>query len=177
MVLILYRFLALLARLAVRSGRSKDLEIIVQRHQVTVLRRPLDRPSINDDDRSLLGAIAAALPRRLREGWIVTPETLLRWHRKRITRHWTQPHKRPGRPSTDRADVTWTQFLRSQAAVACDFATIERPSCAATTCCSSSTSPAVRCSSPASRPTQPGRGRPKPPAPLRPPRTVPDACP
>lgn len=58
---ILYRLLALLARLAVRSGRSKDLEIIVLRHQLTVLRRQVDRPAINDDDRTLLGAIAAAL--------------------------------------------------------------------------------------------------------------------
>ncbi|MCP3938859.1 MAG: hypothetical protein GY708_26215 [Actinomycetia bacterium] len=98
---ILYRFLALLARLAVRSGRSKDLEIFVLRHQLTVLRRQVDRPSINDDDRTLLGAIAAALPRRLREGWIVTPETLLRWHRRRIARRWTQPNRRPGRPSID----------------------------------------------------------------------------
>ena len=88
---ILYRLLAALARLTVRSGRSKDLEIIVLRHQLMVLRRQIDRPELNDDDRSLLGAIAAALPRRLRDGWIVTPETLLRWHRKRIARHWTQP--------------------------------------------------------------------------------------
>ncbi|MCP3994753.1 MAG: transposase [bacterium] len=174
---ILYRFLALLARLAVRSGRSRDLEIIVLRHQLTVLRRQVDRPAINNDDRTLLGAIATALPRRLREAWIVTPETLLRWHRRRIARHWTQPNRRPGRPSIDaavvslivematdnptwgyrritgelkrighivgastvwrilkqhnidpspnRTDVTWTQFLRSQAAVACDFATID----------------------------------------------------
>jgi putative transposase len=174
---ILYRFLTLLARLALRSGRSKNLEIIVLRHQLEVLRRQVDRPAINDDDRTLLGAIAAALPRRLREGWIVTPETLLRWHRKRIARHWTQTQRRPGRPPTNgqvvalivematdnptggyrriagelkraghnvgastvwrilkqnaidpspnRAEVTWTQFLRSQAAVACDFATID----------------------------------------------------
>ena len=88
---ILYRFLTMLARLAVRSGRSKDLEIIVLRHQLTVLRRRVDRPAISDDDRTLLGALASALPRRLREGWIVTPETLLRWHRKRIAQHWTQP--------------------------------------------------------------------------------------
>ena len=74
---ILYRFLAALARLTVRSGRSKDLEIIVLRHQLMVLRRQIDRPELNDDDRCLLGAIAAALPRRLRDGWIVTPETLL----------------------------------------------------------------------------------------------------
>ena len=81
---ILYRFLTSLTRLGVRSGRSKDLEIIVLRHQLSVLRRQVDRPAITDDDRTLLGAIAAALPRPLRHGWLVTPETLLRWHRKRV---------------------------------------------------------------------------------------------
>ena len=60
---ILYRLIAMLARLAVRSGRSKDLEIIVLRHQLTVLRREINRPALNDADRSLLGAIAAALPK------------------------------------------------------------------------------------------------------------------
>ncbi|MCP3855552.1 MAG: integrase [Actinomycetia bacterium] len=90
-VCILYRFLASLARLRVRSGRSKDLEIIVLRHQLSVLRRQTDRPTVNDNDRTLLAAIAAAFPKRLRHGWIVTPETLLRWHRKRVTKHWTQP--------------------------------------------------------------------------------------
>jgi hypothetical protein len=176
---ILYRFLASLARLAVRSGRSKDLEIIVLRHQLTVLRRQVDRPPVTDDDRTLLGAIAAALPHRLRQGWLVTPETLLRWNRRRIARHWTQPpqHQRRGRPPTspelrhlivriatenptwghrriqgelarlghtiakttvwqiltengvdpspNRSKVTWTEFLHSQAAVACDFFTVD----------------------------------------------------
>jgi len=72
----------MLARLAVRSGRSKDLEIIVLRHQLGVLRRQINRPAINDDDRTLLGAIGSARPRPRRGGWIVTPETLLRWHRR-----------------------------------------------------------------------------------------------
>ena len=80
------RGLTSLARLAVRSGRSKDLEIIVLRHQLQVLRRQVDRARFNDDDRTLLGATGAALPRPLRHGWIITPETLLRWHRKRIAR-------------------------------------------------------------------------------------------
>jgi hypothetical protein len=97
---ILYRFIATMARLAVRSGRSKDLEIVVLRHQLAVLRRHTDRPDLTDNDRTLLGAIAAALPRRLREGWLVTPDTLLRWHRRRVTRHWTQPPRPPGRPPT-----------------------------------------------------------------------------
>ncbi|MDA3039866.1 MAG: integrase [Actinomycetota bacterium] len=174
---ILYRFLASLARLTVRSGRSKDIEIMVLRHQLAVLRRQHDRPTLTDDDRSLLGAVAQALPRPHRHGWLVTPDTPLRWHRRRIARHWTQPVQTPRRPSTraetrrliieiatqnptwgyrrlhgelgglghnvaastfwrtlknhgtdpapQRSTVTWTQFLRSQAAVACDFATID----------------------------------------------------
>ena len=68
---IFYCFLAALARLAVRSGRSKDLVIIVLRHQLQVLGRHIDRPAVNDNDRTLLAAIAAALPRQLRHGWIV----------------------------------------------------------------------------------------------------------
>ena len=97
---ILYRFLASMARLAVRSGRSKDLEIIVLRHQLAVLGRRNARPVITDDDRSLLSAIAQALPRPRRTGWLVTPDTLLRWHRRRVAKHWTQPHRPPGRPAT-----------------------------------------------------------------------------
>ena len=61
---ILYRLLASLARLTVRSGRSKDLEIIVLRHQLTVLHRQNNRQALADEDRALLGAVAAALPRR-----------------------------------------------------------------------------------------------------------------
>ena len=102
---ILYRLIATLARLAVRSGRSKDLEIMVLRHQLAVLQRQINRPEIDDGDRTLLGAIAAALPRPQRTGWIVTPNTLLRWHRRRIARHWTQPSENrdadPPRPRSD----------------------------------------------------------------------------
>lgn len=97
---ILYRFLASMTRVAVRSDRSKELEIVVLRHQLTVLRRQVGRPELCDDDRFLLGAIAAALPRPLRSGRLVTPDTLLRWHRRRVARHWTQAPRQPGRPST-----------------------------------------------------------------------------
>ena len=96
----MYRLLVALVRLAVRSRRSKDLEIIVLRHQLGVLRRQVNRPQFGDADRSLLAAIAAALPRPSRAGWLVTPDTLLRWHRRRIAQHWTQPQRPPGRPST-----------------------------------------------------------------------------
>ena len=60
-----------MARLAARSGRSKDLEIIVLRHQVSAVRRQLNRPELTDSARSLLGAIASALPRPRRSGWLV----------------------------------------------------------------------------------------------------------
>ena len=89
-----------LARLAVRSGRSKDLEIKVRRHQLAVLRRQNPRPKLSGGDRTLLGAFAAALPRPVRAGWLVTLDTLLRWLRRRVARHWTQPTRPPGRPPT-----------------------------------------------------------------------------
>ena len=60
-----------------------------------VLRRQVDRPELTDADRSLLGAIAAALPRPSRAGWLVTPDTLLRWLRRRIVR------QRPPGPTVD----------------------------------------------------------------------------
>ena len=83
---ILCRFLALLARLAMRSGRSKDLEIIVLGHRLGVPHRRNNRPQLADEDRALLGAVAATLPRPPRAGWLVTLETLLRWHRRRSQR-------------------------------------------------------------------------------------------
>jgi hypothetical protein len=96
---VLYRLLAGLAGLAVRSGRSKDLEIIVLRHQVAVLRRSVDRPAVTDDDRSLLAAIAHALPRPTRQGWLVTPDTLLRWHRQLIAKKYDGSRGKVGRPT------------------------------------------------------------------------------
>ena len=65
---LLYRLIAALAGLAVRAGRAKELEIIVLRRQLTVLQRQIDRPDLSDNDRTLLGAIAAALPHPRRAG-------------------------------------------------------------------------------------------------------------
>ncbi len=99
---ILYGFFVALARLAVRSGRFKDLEIIVLRHENAVSRRQVERRAVNDDDdRTLLGAIAAALPKALRQGWIVTPETTAALAPQPIARYWTQPPARRAGQTTD----------------------------------------------------------------------------
>jgi hypothetical protein len=68
MHLLLYRLLVALVALLVRSGGDKDLEIVVLRHQHTVPRRQIDRPALTEPDRSLFGAVAAALPRGRADG-------------------------------------------------------------------------------------------------------------
>ena len=86
-------WLALLAR----SQTSKDAEILALRHEVAVLRRTNPKPRLSWPDRAVLAALARILPKRLRERRIVTPGTLLRWHKRLVAKKWTQP-KAPGRP-------------------------------------------------------------------------------
>jgi putative transposase len=85
-----------------RSEHSKELEILVLRHELAILRRQPRRAPFRPADRAILVAFARPLPRSALGSLSVRPATLLRWHRQLVGRRWTYPHRRPGRPPLDR---------------------------------------------------------------------------
>ena len=88
-----FAWLTLLAR----SSSAKDAEILALRHEVAVLRRANPRPRLSWTNRAVFAALTRIMPKELRARRIVTPGTLLRWHRRMAAARWRQPRS-PGRP-------------------------------------------------------------------------------
>jgi putative transposase len=87
-----------LVLLCFRSAQAKEIEILVLRHELAVLRRQHPRPRLQPTDRALLAALSRLLPRVRWSIFLVRPETLLRWHRRMVARRWTYPSTSKGRP-------------------------------------------------------------------------------
>jgi putative transposase len=98
--LVACRVFALVLLLA-RGDRSKELELLVLRHELSILRRQARRPQLTESERLVLAALSRVMPRRSWRAFLVTPETLRRWHRRIVARRWTYPHRPPGRPPVD----------------------------------------------------------------------------
>jgi hypothetical protein len=84
-----------------RSTEFKELEIVVLRHELAILRRQAGRPTFRSTERWFLAAAAQKLPRVRWGAFLVTPATLLRWHRRLVAKRWTYS-RRPGRPPIER---------------------------------------------------------------------------
>lgn len=100
-----YIAFASLLRLLVGSQRTehaKDIELLVLRHQLDILRRQVGQPRLRPADRALLAAVSRLFSRERRRAFFVTPQTLLRWHRELVKRRWTYARLGPGRPSIGR---------------------------------------------------------------------------
>jgi putative transposase len=91
------------AILMLRGDRANEVEILVLGHQIAVLRRQVHRPDLEPVDRAVLSALSRLLSWPRWATFFVTPATLLRWHRRLVTRNWTYP-SRPGRPEL-RAEI------------------------------------------------------------------------
>src|SRR5947199_4672305 len=95
------RWVLQLATLRLRSNDCKELEIVVLRHELAILRRRTRRPPMTETDRLFLAAASRLLPRARWQAFIITPVTLLRWHRRLVAKRWTYA-RRVGRPPARR---------------------------------------------------------------------------
>ena len=107
----LCRSIQLLVLLA-RGDAAKDLELLVLRHQLRVLRRQVPRPKLEPADRALLAATSRVLPRSRWSCFFVKPETLRRWHRRRAAGSWTFPRRGHGRPPLDHVQQLIVRLAR-----------------------------------------------------------------
>jgi putative transposase len=86
-----------------RASRHNDVEVLVLRHQLAVLKRQVSRPRLRQGDRLLVAALSRMLPRERWSAFLVRPQTLLRWHRELVRRKWTYRHRSTGgRPPSPR---------------------------------------------------------------------------
>jgi putative transposase len=85
--------------LRARSNTTNEIEILVLRHQLAVLKRRTPRPRISWTDRAVIAALARLLPAHHRRGFLITPATILRSHRQLVRRRWTTRPVRTGRPA------------------------------------------------------------------------------
>jgi len=106
----LFRHIAEFVRVHQMGDAAKDAEILVLRHQLGVLQRQVTRPRFTWSDRAIIATLARLIARERWEAFLVTPETILRWHRALVRRRWTYPHRRPGRPAL--ADETVELIVR-----------------------------------------------------------------
>jgi putative transposase len=102
-VYLVVRNLFALVWLLGRPRRSKELEILVLRHELAILRRQTSRPKLTRADRALLASLSRSLARPAWAVFPIKPETLLRWHRQLVARRWTYSHRTPGRPPLERS--------------------------------------------------------------------------
>ncbi len=103
-----------LIRLISRRDTDIAIEVVMLHHQVAVQRRQVHRPALEPTDRAVLAELARLLPRGPLERFFVQAATLLRWHRDLVTKHWTYPHRRPGRPGIAKGTTTLVVHLAKE---------------------------------------------------------------